>query len=293
METSAGPSTSPASGDESATEARAPGATEDPAADVQVQEDASGQADAAASAGTPPSHESSRPDARPFPGGRRGRRAVRRAGRASRPISARKAVALLAGMLVVAVALAGTTAFLAIRGFAAAGNRPGATAPLIVPAPVRAANLPRHYKLTTDQSALLAIAQFMRRFGVQSGRPPGTYAVALYGEPGRVDLTTGASGWIMYVGYNAPANLGSPAATITRLMTNLAGPSPTASWQVPAGSPGGSARCMVTVVGPTKMSVCGWATDRTEAAFMSPLRDTSVTGLAALMQVMRINLQPG
>jgi hypothetical protein len=208
-------------------------------------------------------------------------------------MTARRAGIILAGLALIAAALGAATAGLAIRGFTAARAGGTAAAALIMPAPERAAGLPRHYRLTTDQSVLLAIAQFRQRFAVMRGGSRAAYPAALYGEPGRIDLVSGSAGWVMYLGYNAPASLGGPAATTARLMASLAGTPSAQSWQVPVGIQGGNARCMIAVIGLMRMSVCSWATERTVAALMSPTRDTSATELAALMLTMGRDLQPG
>jgi hypothetical protein len=217
----------------------------------------------------------------------------RRRSKQARPMTARRAGVILAGLALIAIALGVATAGLAIRGLAAAGAGGTVSPTLIMPAPERAAGLPRHYRLTTDQSALLAIAQFRQRFAVIRGGSAATYPQALYGEPGRIDLASGSAGWVMYLGYDAQASLGGPAATTARLMADLAGTASARSWQVPAGIQDENARCMIAVIGLMRMSVCGWATERTIAAFMSPTRDTSVTELAALMLAMRPDLRPG
>jgi hypothetical protein len=222
------------------------------------------------------------------------RRFRRLTSRPPRPMTRKGARVILACLALLAGGLIWGTVSLAIHGLSAAkASAAHSPTSLIMPAPERAAGLPRHYRLSDDRSDLLAIAQFRQRFARLQGRPVTAYPAALYGEPGRIDLASGSPGWVMYLGYNARLSLGDPAATMTRLMASLAGPTPARSWPVPAGIQGGSARCMVAVIGPMRMSVCGWATDQTIAALMSPTRDTSVTELATLMQLMRANLEPG
>jgi non-ribosomal peptide synthetase component F len=47
----------------------------------------------------------------------------------------------------------------------------------------------------------------------------------------------------------------------------------------------------VAWLGQTSVSVCGWATDHTIGALASPVRDTSVRELAAMLTQMRYDLQ--
>ncbi len=225
-----------------------------------------------------------------------GRWLRRRRGSTSRmaqPMTSKKAGVLLTVLGVLALGCAGTTATLADRALSAAGAGASASAPLIMPAPAQAAGFPRRYLSSASQSALLAIAQFRRRFAALRGGSTAAYPAALYAEPGRIDLASDTGAWVIYLGYNAPAGLGDPAGTTGRLMARLAGPTPARSWQVPAGSQGGAARCMIAMFGLTRMSVCGWATEDTVAAVMSPAGDTSADELAALIPAMRLDLQPG
>jgi hypothetical protein len=58
-----------------------------------------------------------------------------------------------------------------------------------------------------------------------------------------------------------------------------------------AGHRGGAANCTVAWLASTSVAVCGWATDRTMGVVASPLRDTGVRELAALLLKMRYDLQ--
>jgi hypothetical protein len=96
----------------------------------------------------------------------------------------------------------------------------------------------------------------------------------------------------MYVGMDATGALGRPAEVVARLMTGLLGPDAVVGpWRVTAGHRGGSANCTVAWLGQTSASVCGWATDHTIGALVSPVRDTSVRELAAMLTQMRYDLQ--
>jgi hypothetical protein len=98
----------------------------------------------------------------------------------------------------------------------------------------------------------------------------------------------------MYLGLDTTGILGRPSGTIVSLMTRLLGPySLVGSWPVVAGHRGGSANCTVAWLGQTSVSVCGWATDHTMGAVVSPVKDTSVRELATLMIKMRFDLQRG
>lgn len=174
-----------------------------------------------------------------------------------------------------------------------AGNS-AASAPLLFPAPAYADGLPRLLNTTKQPDTTLAlIAEFRKRFiaatGSASGQPSGQYR-----EPGTLDLATDKPAWVMYVGYNSDASLGTPRSTILKLMTRLTGnPSPSASWSIDAGARGGSARCAITKITEVSVSICAWATDSTFGALMSPSADTKSDELAVLTPAMRLDLQPG
>ncbi len=197
---------------------------------------------------------------------------------------------MLAIMTLAAVVLIATTVALGLR---AAHPQPGhPAARLAVPAPAAAAGLPRGYLPIRNRQAGAAIADFRQRFaGTLMPGSHARYPAALYREPGTADLVTGSPGWVMYLGYNAPASLGSPAATARRLIDALARSSGL-PWQVAAGRRGGAAWCVVTVIARTPMSVCTWATGQTAGAVMSPTRDTPADELAALLPQFRVNVQP-
>lgn len=294
MEFSAGSSTDPASG--AANSAVPPG----PVASLT---DPANPAILANMAGAPSAADPGKPagewvaaDGWPIKAGRGPRRLFRRrgaAGRVARPMTGKKAGVLLAGLAVLAVAFVSTTAVLANRALSAVRvSAPTSTAPLVMPAPAQAAGLPRHYLLSANQDALPVIALFRRRFATLRGESAADYPEALYGEPGRINATTDSAGWVIYLGYNSRTSLGDPVRTTGRLMATLAGQASVRSWQVPAGARGVIARCMVAVVGSMRMSVCGWATTQAVAAVMSPVAVTSTSELAALMPLMRLDLQP-
>lgn len=199
-------------------------------------------------------------------------------------------------MALAALALGYTVVILALKGLAVepAGSPAAPAGQLIFPAPATAAGLPRHSPIVLNHGIKLAVGQFRRRFALLLNGSTAPYPAELYNEPGRVDLATGAPGWVMYLGFNERSNLADPAAAVTRLMGSLAGPSATVRpWQVAAGPAGGIAKCVVAIIGQTQVSVCGWATDNTIGALMSPTRDTNVSQLAVLMSLMRPDLQPG
>jgi hypothetical protein len=215
---------------------------------------------------------------------------------ASRRASRIKALLALLGMALAATVLAYTAVSLALKGLAArpAGDQATAAKPLIWPAPDTAGGLPLHSPVVGNPGTRRVIAQFRRRFTALLNGSSAVYPAALYNEPGRVDLTTGSPAWVMYVGYNERPHLTDPAATVSRLMASLAGPAGNVRpWLVTAGPAGGTARCVVARVGITEVAVCGWATDVTIGAVLSPTRDTSVSELAVLMSQMRPDLQPG
>lgn len=294
MESSAGSSSDPASSAANSAVPPSPVASFDDPANPATSASMAGLA-STANPGNP-ANEWVATDGWPVKAGRWPRRLFRRrrpAGRAARPMTGKKAGVVLTGLAVLAVAFVSTTAVLANRALSAARvGTSASTAPLIMPAPAQAAGLPRHYLLSTSQDALPVIAQFRQRFAVLRDESAAHYPEGLYGEPGRIDATTDSAGWVMYLGYNSRASLGDPARTTRRLMAVLAGQASVRSWQVPARAEDVIARCMVALVGSTRMSVCGWATSQTVAAVMSPTAVTSTNELAALMPLMRLDLQP-
>jgi len=213
-----------------------------------------------------------------------------------RKTSRKFAVIALVGMLLAAVALGFTAVNLALKGFAAgsAGSRTGSAGQLVWPAPATAGGLPLHSPVVNNQGTRRAIAQFRQRFAALLGGSTATYPAALYNEPGRVDLVTGGPAWVMYAGFNEHVGPTGTLAAVNRLMASLAGPSARLRpWAVPTGPAGGIAKCSVAIIGLTQMSVCGWATEKTVGAVMSPTRDTTVSELAVLLGKMRPDLQPG
>lgn len=214
------------------------------------------------------------------PGGPRGLRAI-------------VAVPVLVGLAIAALALIGVIVGLAGVGFSTAIGSAAAANPLAVPAPAVAGGLPRHYEPVQNTATIILIHDFVQRFDTISGRQVGQPS-AVYREPGSLDPVTDQPGWVLYLGYNARSDLGSPTATVSRLMAGLIQTSAAdSSWTADPGKRGGSARCAITLIGKTTVSVCAWATDRTYGALLSPTSDTRGNELAVLMPLMRLDLQPG
>jgi hypothetical protein len=243
------------------------------------------------------------PAAQPFaPGPGTSRRDLPGRGRVSpggrrpakpRRYSAKVAVPVLLGLAVTAIVLVLAIVGLAGLGFSSAVGTTAAASPLADPAPPEAGGLPRHYELEQNETTISLIQQFTARFAAVSGKYPG-HPSALYREPGAIDPATDQPGWVMYVGYNASSDLGSPSATVSRLMASLIETTaPNTSWTADPGERGGSARCAITALGDTTVSICAWATSDTYGALMSPTSDTRGNELATLMPVMRLDLQPG
>ncbi len=226
-----------------------------------------------------------------------------------RPVGARWAVPLLAVMTGAAVFLAWATVSLARTGFAAAEATASRSAgPLVVPAPSTAGNLPLRADSSVDPASRPVATQVHQRFaavgaqliaaaeraGSGSAGPKitATTPSGLYGEPGHLDPVTNRPAWIMYFGLDATAKLGSPGSSVTSLMMGILGHwSKIGPWPVLAGHRGGAANCTVAWLASTSVAVCGWATDRTIGVVASPVRDTGVRELAALMLKMRYDLQ--
>jgi hypothetical protein len=201
---------------------------------------------------------------------------------------------VLAGLIVAGIALVGAIIGLTKMVLDSVAGNSAAAAPLAVPAPAYADGLPRLHKSSVQSDTTLAlIAQFRARFysvtSGASGQPS-----AQYREPGTLDLATDKPAWVMYVGYNSDASLGSPQTTILKLLNSLTGNSlPSSSWSIPAGDRGGSARCAITKITDISVSICAWATGNTFGALMSPTADTKGDELAVLLPEMRLDLQPG
>lgn len=203
------------------------------------------------------------------------------------------AVPMLVLLVAAGLALAGIIVGLLSGGNGWASGQAAAQSPLVVPAPEQAAGLPKHDPPLHNAIAQQLITEFISRFtsavGSYTDQP-----TALYREPGTIDLATDQPGWVMYLGDNATANLGAPGVTIRRVMTALTRTSaPGAFWPVAPGPRGGSAGCAIALYGSTTVSLCAWATENTIGALMSPLADTRGNELAALMPLMRLDLQPG
>jgi hypothetical protein len=203
------------------------------------------------------------------------------------------AVPVLVGLVIAAVALIGVIVRLAGVGFSTASGTTAAGSPLAVPAPAVAGGLPRHYEPVQNTATIILIHDFVGRFDAISGSQVGQPS-AVYREPGSLDPVTDQPGWVLYLGYNSSSDLGSPTAAVSRLMASLIQTSaPGSSWVADPGKRGGSARCAITLIDKTTVSVCAWATGRTYGALLSPTADTRGNELAVLMPLMRLNLQPG
>jgi hypothetical protein len=202
------------------------------------------------------------------------------------------AVPVLALLVVAGLALTSVIVGLVRAEMNAASGAAAASSPLVVPAPAMAGGLPRRYLPVGDPATQQLMAEFIRRFttvvGSYAGRPG-----ALYREPGAIDMAN-EQGWVMYLGHNSAASLGSPNVTIGRLMAALTATSaPEISWPAAPGPRGGSAQCALTLLGTTTVTLCAWATEHTIGALMSPTAETKRNELAVLMRVMRLDLQPG
>jgi hypothetical protein len=234
----------------------------------------------------------------PGPWGRRGRSANAsppgQPAPGSRPrtvVSARKALALLAAMALACGVLTWATVSMASAALKGGAGRP-ASGRLVNPAPLLAGLLPLRHGPVRQQSTRALIAEFSRRFDAATSGQAGVRPHGLYGEPGHVDAVTGGTAWIMYLGLDAAHLVGTPAVTVSHLMTGLLGPFKSGSPSpVVPGARGGQAQCTVAVMDLTQVAICGWAAGRTTGALMSPIRDTSVGELAMLMRAMRLNLE--
>jgi len=227
------------------------------------------------------------------------------------------AAPLLAVMAAAAVLIGLATYQLTDRAIAAgqlAANRLGG--PLVRPAPGIAGGFPRRTGAITDPAVLAIVGEFGQRFRATGnamvararltadpasgvGSPAGqdvtdSWTSGLYGQPGHLDPRTLRPSWIAYYGLDTNGMLGRPAASIMRLMRGLTGPvGPVSAWPVAAGQRGGSAKCTMAWLGHARVSACGWATDHTIGALVSPARETAVRELATLMVTMRDDLQRG
>jgi len=213
--------------------------------------------------------------------------------RPARRFTARTAIPVLIVLLVAAVVLVNVTVQLITRGVDEADGSVAAANPLLASAPATAGGLPRRFIPDLNPEIAGLIAEFTQRFEVITGAYHGKPA-AFYREPGITDPVSDQPGWVEYLGYNSPAPLGPPAATVSRLMASLIDTSaPRTSWQVPAGLRGGRARCAIVTYQRIAVSICAWATDGTFGALLSPNADTRGNELAILMRQMRYDFQPG
>lgn len=202
------------------------------------------------------------------------------------------AIPVLALLVVAGLALTSVIVGLVRAGMNAASGATAASSPLVVPAPALAGGLPRRYLPVRDPATLQLVAEFTRRFTTVAGSYTGRPA-ALYREPGAIDMAN-EQGWVMYLGRNSAAGLGTPNVTIGQVMAALTATSaPETSWPTAPGPRGGSAQCALTLFGATTVTLCAWATEHTIGALMSPTAETKRNELAVLMRVMRLDLQPG
>jgi hypothetical protein len=229
---------------------------------------------------------------------------------AKRPLSAWRAIPLLAVMTAAAVFLGWATVHVARTGIAITQAAVRVTGgPLVVPAPRTAGTLPLRFGKSIDPASAPIAAEVHQRFaavgaqliaaaeraggaGTAGRKITAIMPSGLYGQPGHLDPMTNRPAWISYVGFDASGRLGQPGATVTSLMMGILGKwSKIGPWPVPAGHRGGAANCTVAWLARTSVAVCGWATDRTMGVIASPVRDTSVSELAMLLLKMRYDLQ--
>jgi hypothetical protein len=229
-------------------------------------------------------------------------------------IKTRWAATLLALMLAAAAVLVWATVSIAKRGIASSEAAARRTAgPLVIPAPKSVAGLPRRFGTVGEPGAAPIVADLRQRFGsigaalvsdakhsAAAGKLPdrsagditAAWTSGLYGQPGHFDPATSRPAWVMYLGLDANANLGSPADNIGRLMMGILGRyARIGPWRVRAGHRGGAANCTVAWLGKTMVGVCGWASDHAIGVIASPIRATTVSELATLMVRMRYDLQ--
>lgn len=243
-------------------------------------------------AAPPSSYLDARPPHRSRPSlTRRSRTRTKRRGRGRR-LRRWAAVPVLALLVVAGLVLTSVIVGLVKVEMNAASGASAASSPLVVPAPTLAGGLPQRHLPTRDATTRKLIAEFIRRFTAVTGSYTGQPG-ALYREPGTVNLAN-EQGWVMYLGDNSAASLGSPQVTIGRVVAVLTGTSaPATSWPAAPGPRGGRAKCALTLLGTTTVTLCAWATEHTIGALMSPTADTRGKELAVLMSLMRLDLQPG
>ncbi len=280
------PSTAPAPSTPPAPSADSAMPPDDDAAPVATPESAGPDAEPEPNPGPAPGRVSEPGTGRRWPG------PVRRE-RPSAKLSPFLAIPLLVVLVAAGIVLVNVSLRLINRGIAQATGAVAAANPLIVPAPPVAGGLPRRYLPEVNPATVALINEFTQRFTAVSGPYHGTPA-ALYREPGTVDPVSDQPGWIEYLGYNATKPLGSPTATIDKLIASLIQTTaPNTSWHVKPGIRGGSARCAIARYRGTTVSICAWATERSFGALLSPNSDTRGNELATLMPQMRLYLQPG
>lgn len=227
---------------------------------------------------------------------------------ARRPVRARWAIPLIALLTAAAVLLTWATVSLAQRGAAASRATASIRGGLLVtPAPRSAGNLPRRFGMTPNPADQRIMTRLGHRFAAVSDRllaaasraDPARPVTAnrpggLYGQPGHLDPVTARPSWVVYLGMQSSAKLGSPVDTIESLMTGILGKyNKIGPWPVPAGHRGGQADCATVWLAGTKVSACGWATDRTIGIVASPALETGTGELATLLVRMRYDLQRG
>jgi hypothetical protein len=223
---------------------------------------------------------------------RRRRSEPRPARRPIRPIGPIRGTLVLLVALIVASALGWSTVTMAQAMLAAKPQNQQPAGPLADPPPAAAGTLPLRPGPIPRALGRNVIDTFRHRFAsISAGVPDAVHPSGLYGEPGTVDPLTGRTAWIMYLGLGSTHRLGVPATTINRLMRKLLGNTTVGPWPARSGARGGSSECTVAVMASTKVAVCGWATDQTTGALMSPVRNTTPGELAMLMVQMRYELQ--
>jgi hypothetical protein len=169
---------------------------------------------------------------------------------------------------------------------------------ILVPAPAAAGGLVRDYTAERTTTYRAAMAQATSQFKHQDAGVATSFAVAVYDQPGHVDPATKGPVRVTYIGLNMASSAGNPSTGLSTFMAGvtagvagravLGRPVP-----VPAGPGGGSAECVVETTLVAQAEICSWATDWTVGTVVVPVRDASMSEVAAMMRRLRPALEHG
>ena len=162
---------------------------------------------------------------------------------------------------------------------------------VITPAPTAVAGLTRDHAAESNPQFQAAMAHFRSQYSAVLHHQVTSYAVGIYTNVPPGSSGSASSIALLYMGFNATSLTLDPASAIKSAIGGVGQTAAISSTISVTGLPGDtSAECVSGTAGGRPLAVCGWATDKTLALFVSLNPNTTVSQLASLMKKMRPGL---